>query len=97
MWTNRTICALKRLCSKHRSFPKEKCGYASKQQNGLGFAKLFSGEKDSAKLRLIFLARIRVWIPPAEKGLGNECGRNSFFILAGRAMEKYPINDKIIL
>ena len=28
-----------------------------------------------AKPRLIFLARIQNWIPPAERGLGNECGR----------------------
>ena len=31
--------------------------------------KLFSGEKDLAKPRLNF--------PPAERGLGNECGRVS--------------------
>ena len=34
---------------------------------GLGFAKLFSGDLDLAKPRRIF--------PPAERGLGNECGR----------------------
>src|SRR3989344_9264555 len=34
---------------------------------GLGFAKLFSGDMDLAKPRLNF--------PPAERGLGNECGR----------------------
>src|SRR3989344_2831727 len=34
---------------------------------GLGFAKLFSGDLDLAKPRLNF--------PPAERGLGNECGR----------------------
>src|SRR3990167_9069017 len=39
--------------------------------------KLFSGDFDLAKPRLIFLkfGEIRVWIPPAERGLGNECGR----------------------
>jgi len=36
----------------------------------------------------MFLARIRVWIPPAERGLGNECGRVFFRISARRATRK---------
>ena len=39
--------------------------------------------KDLAKPRLIFLGEIRIVFPPAERGLGNECGRASG-ILAGR-------------
>jgi len=42
---------------------------------GLGFAKLFSGDLDLAKPRRIF--------PPAERGLGNECGRVAEFVFGG--------------
>ncbi|MBU0670918.1 hypothetical protein KKF29_02045, partial [Patescibacteria group bacterium] len=34
--------------------------------------------KGFAKPRLIFSAGIRFGFRPAERGLGNECGRNSF-------------------
>ena len=42
--------------------------------------KLFSGGKDLAKPRLHF--------PPAERGLGNECGRDSLSDFSATAMDK---------
>ena len=38
-----------RPCAKHRASAKQKCGERN-TQCGLGFAKLFSGEKDSQNL-----------------------------------------------
>ena len=57
---------------------------------GLGFAKTIFWGKDLAKPRLILFefGEILVWIPPAERGLGNECGRNSFFGGGDLAIQK---------
>ena len=54
-----------------RNWRNSLCGnfFLRGANNGLGFAKLFSGDLDLAKPRLSF--------PPAERGLGNECGRVS--------------------
>src|SRR3989338_3209368 len=42
--------------------------------------KLFSGDMDFRKTETNFFGEIRVWIPPAERGLGNECGRAFFWL-----------------
>ena len=52
--------------------------------------KLFSGGKDLAKPRLMFLKFGEIRIPPAERGLGNECGRNSFWIFGGAIFSSIP-------
>src|SRR3989344_402224 len=38
---------------------------------GLGFSKLFSGDFDLAKPRLIFSGGIRIWFPARRRGLGR--------------------------
>jgi hypothetical protein len=86
--TQSHIRALKRLCAKHRAFPKEKDGMCE-CKCGLGFAKQFSGERIRKTETDFFEIRRGFWISPARRrGLGRNPRGLPFGFLAGRARGK---------
>ena len=86
--TQSHIRALKRLCAKHRAFPKEKDGMCE-YKCGLGFAKLFSGERIRKTETNIFEIRKGFWIsPPRRRGLGRNPRGLSFGFFGGAGIKK---------
>ena len=86
------IRALKRLCAKHRAFPKGKDGMCE-YKCGLGFAKLFSGERIRKTETTVFEIRQGFWISSARRrGLGRNPRGLHFGFLAGRTKEKAHSN-----
>ena len=91
--TQSHIRALKRLCASHRAFPKEKDGMCE-YKCGLGFAKLFSGERIRKTETNIFEIRKGFWIsPPRRRGLGRNPRGLSFGFFGGRDKFKNTINQ----
>ena len=93
--------ALKRLCLKHRASAEAEVrrnalhtattnlgNGGGVQKYGLGFAKLFSGDMDFAKPRLIFKKGFLELVSAPQEGSGEECGADSFLIFGGRAFLK---------
>jgi hypothetical protein len=66
---------------------KQKCGKTPNTQWTRFCENIFLG-KGFRKISANSFEMFWVWIPPAERGLGNECGRKLFGFLAGRALRK---------
>jgi hypothetical protein len=62
---------------------KQKCGKTPNTQWTRFCENIFLG-KGFRKISANSFEMFWVWIPPAERGLGNECGRKLFGFLAGR-------------